>query len=293
MLSLTVSALCSQCTKPPFAMVYGGRTMGTTWSLHTLETPVDQNEIQSELDSLESIFSTWNPASEISRFNRHPAALPFAASAELAAAIQFAAEMHNRTEGVLDPTVGPLVAAFGYGPPALADPNSVPCFGAISFESASQTLIKQRASATLDFSCFVEGLALDRIASRLESTGHRSFLLEIGGELLARGSGPDGAGWPTGVQTPGAPAGQIFTTLRLYNEALATSGNYTQRGHIIDPRTRQPVTHDTVSVSVIARSAMQADAWATALLVHGAESGRPIAEHHGIEALFLKSPLKN
>jgi thiamine biosynthesis lipoprotein len=73
----------------------------------------------------------------------------------------------------------------------------------------------------------------------------------------------------------------------LHNEALATSGNYIQKGHIIDPRTRRPVDHDTVSVSVVAPSAMQADAWATALLVLGAETGKAIAERNEVEALFL------
>jgi len=119
--------------------------------------------------------------------------------------------------------------------------------------------------------------------------------LEIGGEFLARGRGPDGEGWKTGVQNPGAPHGQSIISITLRNEAVSTSGAYVQQSgaganrvtHIIDPRTRRPVVHETVSVTVLSDRAVWADAWATALLVLGSVKGQEIADREGIEALFL------
>ncbi|MBU6299974.1 MAG: FAD:protein FMN transferase [Verrucomicrobia bacterium] len=275
----------------------GGPSMGTTWSLRTLGSAPDQAQVQRELDALESVFSTWRADSEISRFNQTPPHQWFPVSAELSEAFLLAREVHDRSSGAFDPTVGPLTAAFGFGPPSLANPGAQPCLELIDYDPCRPALRKKTSAPTLDLSALAEGFALERIASRLLAAGHHNFLLELGGELLARGDGPTGGGWRVGIQDPGIVGKSAATSLSLRNEALATSGTYRQREqrkegtvtHIIDPRTRRPVAHDTVSVSVIAPSAIQADAWATALLVLGAEEGREMAGKAGLEALFLKA----
>ena len=266
--------------------------MGTTWSLRTRHRAPDPGPIQGRLDQLEGIFSTWREDSEISRFNRFPEGKPFPASQHLLAMTEAAAKIHASSNGALDPTVGPLVASFGFGPPSLADPLAVPCFATIERSTSQGTLRKTKAGATLDLSALVEGYALDLIGTDLRKAGYENFLLEIGGELLAHGPGPQGQGWNVGIQDPGKARGVPLQQIALRNEALATSGTYIQQdgasNHLIDPRTRTPVTHDTVSVSVVAPDATTADAWATALMILGEAKGRPVADREGLEALFLR-----
>lgn len=296
-LLLTLAGLTPNCHPIPREFACGGRTMGTTWSLRSLNHPPDQAQIQRQLDSLEAIFSTWQSGSEISRFNRHPPAQPFPVSPELAAVFLAARDIHARSGGVFDPTVGALTAAFGFGPLSLANPAAQPGLHEIAFDPAQRTLRRGASLPTLDLSALVEGFALERIALCLQESGHRNFLLEIGGELLARGPGPDGRGWSVGIQAPGDADKRSVTAIRLRDEALSTSGTYRQMGvkdgvsttHVIDPRTCRPVCHDTLSVSVIAPNAMETDAWATALLVLGAEAGQKLAEQQNLEALFLKA----
>jgi thiamine biosynthesis lipoprotein len=212
--------------------------------------------------------------------------------------LDLARRVHERSEGAFDPTVGPLVAAFGFGPEGAADESALPCFGAVTVDRDRREIAKTRTGATLDLSGIAKGHAVDRLWEALREGGAGDVLVEIGGELRAAGHGPDGAGWPVGVQEPGGPPGRIGQVIRLRDEAMATSGTYWQRretprgpvNHVIDPRTRRPVEHDTVSVTVIAPTAASADAWATALLVLGGAEGPAVAEREGVEALFLRRP---
>ncbi len=293
---LLLLPVLSGCRPTPSTGRCGGQTMGTTWSLTSIGRATDGSPVQAELDRLERIFSTWREDSEVSRFNRHPSDVPFEVSPELLSVVTLARDIHHRSGGAFDPTVGPLVAAAGFGPPSLADASARPDFGMIEADPSSGTLRKQRQGVMLDLSAVAKGYAVDAIAKRLAAAGHDNFLLEIGGELRACGRGPDGDGWTVGVQDPSGAAGRTTSTVILRDESIATSGTYLQRGaepdgsssHIIDPRTRQPVGHGTVSVTVIAPDAARADGWATALLVLGREAGREIADREGLEALFLE-----
>jgi FAD:protein FMN transferase len=286
-------AACAPATPADFEC--SGSTMGTTWTLRTQNKPPEARPIQERLDELEGIFSTWREDSEISRFNRFPLGEPFPASRHLLALTETAARFHASSNGALDPTVGPLVASFGFGPPSMADPLAVPCFAAIERSIAQGTLRKTKAAATLDLSALVEGYALDIIGEDLKKAGYSNFLLEIGGELLAHGPGPQGQGWTVGVQDPGRARGVPLRRIALRNEALATSGTYIQQdgqnNHLIDPRTRRPIAHDTVSVSVVAPDATTADGWATALMILGEADGRALADREGLQALFLRRPV--
>jgi thiamine biosynthesis lipoprotein len=131
---------------------------------------------------------------------------------------------------------------------------------------------------------------LDKLAEHLESIGITKFLLEIGGEVLARGE------WRVGIQTPAAPPGEAAQILQLKDQSIATSGVYRQtftaegkqRSHILDPRTGRPVEHALASVSVIHSSAAQADGFATALLVMGPAKGRELAEKLGLRVVWFE-----
>jgi thiamine biosynthesis lipoprotein len=131
---------------------------------------------------------------------------------------------------------------------------------------------------------------MDHLAQRLEAAGATRFLLEIGGEVLARGE------WRVGIQTPAAPPGEAAQTLLLKDQAITTSGVYRQHfsaagkeyAHVLDPRTGRPIEHALASVSVIHSSAAQADGFDTALLILGPDAGRRLAERLGLRVVWFE-----
>lgn len=268
-----------------------GEAFGTTWSIKIRGAipPALDSKVRAVLAEVDALISTWRPDSELARFNalRHTGPVPV--SPALAAIARSAASVGRDSSGALDCTIAPLVRAWGYGAPphsaAAPDAAAVATMlthcGWDKIEMTDSSLRKKDPAATLDLTAIGEGYALERMAELLVREGCAEFLVELGGELFARGS------WQVAIESSDH-------TVLLDNTALSTSGTYRQSrvvagstiSHLIDPRTGSPITHRTVSVSVRHPRATLADAWATALAVLGAETGLVIAEQHGIDAEF-------
>jgi thiamine biosynthesis lipoprotein len=248
--------------------------------------------------------STWEPDSEISRFNRHRGGDWFAVSPELAAVVAESLSIAALSGGAFDIRVGPLVRLWGFGPgpapPGLPDPAAVETArrlagGVIEVRERPPALRKSLPEAEIDLSAIAKGDAVDRIARHLEAAGVHRYLVEIGGELRVRGRGPAGHPWRIAIELPDPRARLPGPVLELEEGAVATSGDYRnffEHGgrrypHVIDPATGRPVAHRTGSVTVLDPSARRADALATALLVLGAEQGLVLAEREGLAAYFL------
>jgi thiamine biosynthesis lipoprotein len=216
--------------------------------------------------------------------------------------------IYDETKGAFNPAVGPLVRAWGFGPD---EPETLPGDGEIrallklvSFEAfelrdSPPAVRKHLAGAQLDFGAIAPGYAVDAIGSLLERHGVTNYLVEIGGEVRARGKHPDGRGWKVGIEKPAedplAPR-RLHMVFTLQDAGLATSGNYRnfqvrdgkRIGHILNPRTGYPEPNSLLSVSVLAGDAMSADAYATAFMVMGLEEAlRFVEAHDRLEALFL------
>ncbi|HSD65288.1 MAG TPA: FAD:protein FMN transferase, partial [Vicinamibacteria bacterium] len=150
------------------------------------------------------------------------------------------------------------------------------------------SLVKRRASVSLDLSSIAKGYGVDAVAEVVRRAGFRDFLVEIGGEVYAAGSRPDGRPWRIGINRPRPDAGpdDIYRVAPLRDAAFATSGDYRsyfeQEGvrysHVLDPRTGRPVSNGVVSVSVLAPDCTVADGLATAVMVMGAEAGLALLE---------------
>ena len=151
-----------------------------------------------------------------------------------------------------------------------------------------------------DFSALAPGYAADRLADILAPYDLAGFLIDVGGELVARGRNADGLPWRVAVERPVADARQVARVVPLDNLAIATSGDYRnyremngrRLGHIIDPRTARPVDHRLASATVVASSCARADALATALMVLGPDEGLALAgrlEHHGAHLVSLRA----
>ncbi len=302
------------CSRPAAIEQWSGQAMGTSYHIQIAKRPFTLSrsrivrEVSDELRRIERIFSLYQDSSELSRFNAAPDGLWVDVSTDMARVATLALQMHDLTGGVFDPTIAPLVRLWGFQgfQPDWTEPSDAQIQAARAHLGAGQIevqidpprLRKRTPSIELDLNALVEGWGLDRIAARLSELGLRHFLIELGGDLRAEGQLGEGRPWILGIEDPRLDR-SLAATVRLTQGALATSGNYRQvtvvagkrYSHLIDPSTGRPITHDTAAVSVIAPTAFEADAWATALELLGDQRGLPLARSQGIAACFLtRSP---
>lgn len=218
--------------------------------------------------------SHWAPGSTISRFNRAGPGAWMPIERDFARVLDTALDLAAATRGAFDPTIGRLSDLWGFGP---AGPMPIPRDAAIedacgsagwhrlAFDSDAGR-IRQPGGLAIDLSGIAKGFAVDAVADTLSAMGIRHLLVEIGGELVGRGVRPDGEPWWVDLETsPDSAAPPL--RVALHGIAVATSGDYVRGAHSIDPRTGRPPGNRVHSVSVIADSAMQADALATAATI--------------------------
>ncbi|HUH89249.1 MAG TPA: FAD:protein FMN transferase [Lysobacter sp.] len=322
LLALVTAVMPAKAAVAPLQQL-SGQTMGTTWSVTLQATPEAmpalQQGVQAQLDTVVAQMSTWEVDSDLSRFNRSPAGsrhrLPTQFHEVMTAALQLAAG----TDGAFDPTVGPLVNLWGFGPDGPRDQAPAPAelatararVGWQRLQLDDTGHLTQPGDAYLDLSGIAKGYGVDRVADFLVKQGIPAFLIEVGGELRSHGRKPDGSAWRIAVERPlpddlGGNAGQQDAISKNQNDdtpvvvaldglAMATSGDYRhyfeqdarRYSHTIDPRTGQPVQHRLASVTVLHEQCMQADALATALTVLGPEEGWAYALHHQLAVLLV------
>lgn len=281
-----------------------GKTMGTTYRVVYLNSEgLDfKNSIDSILTRFNQSLSTYIPDSELSRLNTGDSLafeLPY-----LLPVLQKSREIYELTGGAFDPTVGPLVNAWGFGPTGPQAHDSVdikkllPLVGFDKIQFSDTAVWKTQPGVYLDFSAIAKGYAVDVIASFLKDRGIDNMLVEIGGELVARGVNDKGEIWKVGINRPDANdfTNEIFSIVALDNKALATSGNYRnfyemdsiRYSHTIDPATGYPVQHSLLSATVVAPDCMTADAYATAMMVMGLEKSLALLDQvKELEAVLI------
>ncbi|MGE0744290.1 MAG: FAD:protein FMN transferase [Rhodospirillales bacterium] len=284
-----------------------GETMGTTWTVRVAAPPdIDfvalRARIQHALDRVVAQMSTYRPDSDLSRFNAAPAGTWLALPEEFLAVLTAALALARETDGAFDPTVGPLVDLWGFGPagrrteppPAAAIEAVAGPVGWARLEiDAARRRARQPGGVRLDLSAIAKGFGVDAVADCLRDAGLTCYLVEVGGELRGAGTKPDGKPWWVAPDRPRADMPE--TIVALHGLAVATSGDYRRffdsggirYAHTIDPRTGRPVSHGLVAVTVLHPSCMQADALATALTVLGPQAGYDFACARGIAALFV------
>jgi thiamine biosynthesis lipoprotein len=297
---------------PPLTIEISGPIMGTSYSVK-LDVPslnLDDRElvasvIRARLDEVNGLMSTYDPESELSRFNASRTTEPQPMSAATLEVFEVAERVSAASGGALDVTVGPLVEAWGFGvagqppePPSdelLTELAERVGYRLLSVDTDGGTLAKANPEVEADLSAVAKGYAVDRVAEALDSLGYHRYLVEVGGELKAGDAKADGSSWRVAIETPNAAVRQIYGVVELAREGVATSGDYrnfyeldgVEYAHLIDPRTSRPARHSGASVSVIHPSTTAADAWATALSVLGPEEGFEVAERVGLAALFI------
>ncbi len=288
-----------------------GETMGTTWNVQVVEPPLDldpaalESRIREHLDTVNAQMSTYEPRSELSRFNASSSRDWFPVSAGLARVVALALEISQLTGGAFDVTVGPLVNLWGFGPGALAtelpsefdvaDALARVGYGQLAARVSAPALRKALSGIYVDLSAIAKGHGVDEIAGLLEVRGLTDYLVEIGGELRGRGTNANGEPWRIAIERPATQVREVFAVVPLRSSAMATSGDYRnffevdgrRYSHTIDPTTGRPVRHRLASVTVLDASCARADALATALLVLGPEQGLALAQRLRLAALLI------
>lgn len=309
-LALAAALLLAACAPPPQVHTLSGPTMGTVWTVRLAGLPADvtvpqlRAEIEALLETANAQMSTYRDDTEITRFNRAPAGTAVTVSEDFARVLAAALALAEDTGGAYDPTVGPLVNLWGFGPDghrdrapedaAIAAMRDRVGWRRLDFDAATRRLV-QPGGVYLDLSSIAKGDAVDRIVEHLAARGVAAALVDIGGDMRLYGRKPDGSGWRVAIERPVSGPRDVHTIIEPGDRAVATSGSYRnffrdggrEFSHTIDPRTGHPVVHELVSVTVIDASCLQADALATALTVLGPEEGYAFAEARGLAVLLL------
>jgi thiamine biosynthesis lipoprotein len=290
---------------------FSGQTMGTTWSvafLSTANSPYSvtlKQQLQERLDQINHLMSTYDPESEISRFNDLTNDAWFSISDETAEVIELSLEISRLTGGAFDITVGPLVELWGFGVSARRDqiPTDQQISESLARVGYEKILLRREPAAIrkmvpelrIDLSAIAKGYAVDVLAEILQQEGFHNYLVEIGGELQVSGHRTDGTPWRIAIEKPIEEMRDVAMIFPLTDTAVATSGNYRnfflengQRyAHILDPVTGKPTRHKLASVTILDKSCARADALATALMVLGEKKGRQLCEKYHIAAYFF------
>ncbi|QNN71475.1 FAD:protein FMN transferase [Thermomonas carbonis] len=289
--------------------------MGTTWSVRlNAARHVDVHAlhagIQARLDRVVAQMSTWEPGSDISAFNRAAAGTWLRIPEEFFAVLSCALRIAEASDGAFDPTIGSLVGLWGFGAEAaIGEVPSMPerdaardAVGWRRIELRGDGEVLQPGGLRLDLSAIAKGFGADLVVTGLRDAGIAGALVEVGGELHGYGRKPDGTPWRVLVEAGPEEDDDSLEprVLELDGIAVATSGDrwhhYTRRDeqgeqrrytHTLDPRSGAPVEHAAVAVTVVARDAMHADAWATALTVLGEAAGFALAEREGLAVRYL------
>jgi thiamine biosynthesis lipoprotein len=289
-------------------VTFSGATMGTRYSV-TLAARDDIEELQKKIDGrlaeINGLMSTYDKQSQLSMFNRYEGADWFTVSSDTARVVSFALEVAELSDGAFDPTVGPAVNLWGFGPDgrrkeAPSEDEISEVLKRIGYRNLEvrmkpPTLRKKRADLYLDLSAVAKGFAVDEVAKLLAHEGCRDSLVVIGGEIRATGTKPDGSHWRIGIEEPDSNGQALERKVRIENTAIGTSGDWqnsfshdgVRYSHVIDPHSGRPVSHHVAGVTVLADHAIQTDAWATALLVMGDERGITWCEEHKVAAIFF------
>jgi thiamine biosynthesis lipoprotein len=284
--------------------------MGTTWSVRfdnprMLALASVRVAVEAALAQVTAQMSHWQEDSNLSLYGGARPGTVHALAPEFAEVLACALHWARASGGALDPTIGPLVALWGFGPDAIDEvqmprPEAIRAVQArcgwerLRFNPAARTL-SQPGGLTLDFSGIAKGFAVDRVLHGLRALGLEDLLVEVGGELRGLGRRPGGTPWTVLIAAPD-DASTPSRTIALTDIAVATSGDrWHQRehsgrrwSHTIDPRTGEPVGHALASVTVLHAECMHADALATVLTVLGLADGLAFADAHGLAALFFE-----
>lgn len=306
---LTFIFLVNACTKEVEIIKLSGAAQGTTWHISywsndDKDAKALQIQLDAELARIDKVLSNYRDDSVISQVNSTLDTTAINADSELIYLIEEARKVHAASQGCYDLTIQPLFSLWGFSNKALHIPNEAElsevmyAVGMEKIQTHESYIQKQLGKVHIDVSSIGQGYSVAKLAELLDSKGINNYLVEIGGELQTRGQKPYNQPWRIAIERPLPEAKgfqKIITISTDTPTAVMTSGTYRhyyddsgkRYSHILDARTGSPVTHSTVSVTVIHESPTIADAWSTALLCLGTQEGLAIAKENELSVFFI------
>ena len=297
-------AVLASCGKQPEKVVLQGLAQGSYYAVtyYDEQNRNFQREIDSIFHAVDMSVNLWVDSSIISKVNRNE---EVALDSIFIDNFNIAQEAARLSDGYFDPTISPIVAAWGFSyksgdslTPQLIDSlRQLVDYRNIRIENGK--VVKENPAMTLDFNAIAQGYTSDLIARFLESRGVKNFLVDTGGEIMARGEKPDGKPWIVGIEKPAENMDSeriVQTRIALCDKGLVTSGStrkYVERNgkrysHCINPKTGYPVEHQLLSVTVMAENSVWADALASICMVMGKERSLPLIQNmDGVEAYYI------
>ncbi|NOY48798.1 MAG: FAD:protein FMN transferase [Chlorobi bacterium] len=302
---LTVTVLLFSCKEKLINKRITGTVFGTSYSVQFATYDNDLN-FETQFDKLFYVInksmSTYQTNSIISKINRNETTT---IDSHFRKVFDAAKEIYKLSNGAFDPTIGVLVNAWNFGPEGnIDDLNSekiaslMLTVGFDKVERYQDTIVKQNVNTILDFNAIAKGYGVDVIAEFLETQNIENYLVEIGGEIRAKGINmSSNKPWKIGIENPNFDGSQsIMKAISLNDEAMATSGTYrkfkvdkngNRYAHIIDTKTGYPSKTNLLSISVIAEDCMTADAYATAFKAMGIDKVKTFLKSHPELKVFL------
>ncbi|MFO1368305.1 MAG: FAD:protein FMN transferase [Marinagarivorans sp.] len=307
-----ILALCA-CSYEPATYLIEGAAQGTRYHITYLApaqfSPAQQaalaDAVTQELNRLDQAISNYRPDSAIEQFNSQTTTEAVEVSAEIVQLIEIARSVNKASMGCYDLTIKPLFDLWGFKNNVFTPPSeqalaeTLKLVGMDKLETLDKTHLRKKiASLRVDLSSIGQGYSISTIAAILEAQQITNYIVEIGGELKARGQKPGNKPWRIALEKPLSNE-QKIEKIAVFNSiepmAMMPSGTYhhyfdadgKRYSHILDARTGKPITHTSASATVLNPDPTLADAWSTALLCLGSQAGTPIANAQGIAALYI------
>lgn len=302
--ALLMITLLGACVKQPKKMVLQGEAQGSYYAI----TYYDEQgrDFQPEIDSIfravDLSVNLWVDSSVICKVNRNEEVMLDDLFIDN---FNIAQEAARLSDGYFDPTISPLVSAWGFSakqgveitPEVVDSLRGLVDYRKVRIEDGK--LIKEDPSMQLDFNAIAQGYTSDLIAAFLDRQGVSNYLVNNGGEIMARGGKPDGSSWIVGIERPAKHWDEdqvVQARVALRDRGLVTSGStrkYVERdgkrySHCIDPNTGYPVEHQVLSVTVMVQNSVWADAFASMGMVMGMEKSLELFRQlDGVEAYYI------
>ncbi len=261
-----------------------------------------KDSIRTVLDEVGSNLSVFDSSSLVTKVNRQDST---PVNSDFIRVYEMSKKINRLSDGLFDPTLSPLITAWGFGPGHKATPDTARIDSLLKIVGIEKTrvvdsaLVKMNRGIQFNFSAIAKGFGCDRIAEMMKRNGVDNFLIEIGGEIVASGKNPREEKWNISIDRPVYSNSDIIhesqAVIAFTDMGLATSGNYRnyhengkeRYGHTISPRTGRPLQTDVLSATVLAPSSMEADALATSFMAMGSERAKKIATERKLPVLLI------
>ena len=300
---LTIAAILASCSKQPQKINYEGIAQGSYFAITYFDEDgrTFETEIDSILHAVDNSVSLWNENSIIRKVNRNEDVI---VNQIFKDNFEWARKASEFSDGAFDATIGPLVEAWGfhYKKELEMTPEMIDSIKQLvdyrKIEIIDNRVVKANPNMTLDFNAVAQGYTTDLIGKFLESKGVINYLVDVGGEIFAKGTKPNGEQWTIGIEKPAEnydSERSVQIKINLKDKGIVTSGNYrkyiekdgVRYSHSIDPKTGYPVEQNLLSATVIADNASWADCLATICMLVGKEKASKLLEGQGVEAYFI------